>query len=39
MARTASRSHHGPEQGMWFFILIAVIFVLAFVGVALLVPR
>ncbi len=39
MVRTASPPRRGPEQGLWFFILIAVIFALTFVAVFLFVQR
>jgi len=39
MARTASPPRHRPEQGLWFFLLITLIFFLAFVSVFLFVPR
>jgi hypothetical protein len=38
MVRTASPPRHGPEEGLWFFILIAVIFASAFVALFLFVP-
>jgi hypothetical protein len=39
MIRTASPPRHRPEEGLWFLILIAVIFALMFVAVILFVPR
>jgi len=39
MARTASPPRHGPEEGLWFFILIGVILGSAFVALVLFVPR
>jgi len=39
MVRAASPPRHGPEEGLWFFILIAVIFALIFVAVFLFVQH
>ena len=39
MARTASKPQHGLEQGLWFFILLAVIMGLAFVTLFLFAPQ
>jgi len=39
MIRTASPLRHGPEEGLWFFILIAVIFALIFMAVFLFVQH
>lgn len=39
MVRITSPPRHGPEQGLWFFILIAVLFAAAFVALFLFVPR
>jgi len=39
MARTASPPRHGPEEGLWFFILIAVILASGFVALVLFAPR
>jgi len=39
MSRTASPPRHGPEEGLWFFILIAVILALSFVTLILFAPR
>ena len=38
MTRTVSRTRH-KQEGLWFFILIAIIMALAFVGVGLFAPR
>lgn len=39
MFRTASPPRHGPEEGLWFFILIAVVLALIFVAVFLFVQH
>jgi len=39
MVRTASPPRHGPEEGLWLFILIAVIFASTFMALILFVPR
>jgi hypothetical protein len=39
MFRTASPPRHGPEEGLWFFILIVVALALIFVATILFVQR
>lgn len=39
MIRTALRRRHGPEEGLWVFTLIGLIFFLTFVALILFVPR
>ena len=39
MIRTASRPRHGPEEGLWFLIVIAAIMALAFVAIFVILPK